>query len=71
MHVILWEFVHLHIGFVVGAYLLDPDVILGVNERFCSRVGLSDGHHTGNVLEIAVIVNFNLSQFPIHVSWQL
>lgn len=68
MQVILWEFVHLHISFVVSAYLLDPDVILGINERFCSGVGLSDGHHTGNVLEIAVIVDFNLSQFPIYVS---
>lgn len=51
---------HLHVGFVVRANFLDPDVVLGVYEWLCSTVSLSDGHHTCNVLEVAHIVHLNL-----------
>ena len=51
---------HSHVSLVVGANLLDPDVILGINERLCSGVGLGEGHHAGNVLEIVVVFHFDL-----------
>lgn len=51
-----------HVRFVVGTDLLDPDVILGVYEWLRSAVGLSDGHYTGNVLEVTCVVNFDLQR---------
>lgn len=53
---------YLHVSFVVRADLLDSDVILGVDERLCGCVGLSDGHNTRNVLEVTVIVHFHLQR---------
>lgn len=51
---------NLHVGFVVCADLLDPDVILGLNERLSGAVCLGESHDTGYVLELTVIVNLNL-----------
>ena len=51
---------HSHVSLVVGANLLDPDVILGINERLCGSVGLGEGHHAGNVLEVVVVFHFDL-----------
>lgn len=51
---------HLHVGFVVGADLLDPDVVFGVDERLRGGVGLGQGHHAGYVLELHVVVHLYL-----------
>lgn len=51
-----------HVRFVVGADFLDPDVILGVYKWLRGAVGLSDGHHTRNVLEVTCVVNFDLQR---------
>lgn len=51
---------YVHVGFVVGANLLDPDVVLGVNERLCGGVCLGESHNTGYVLELTVIVHLHL-----------
>lgn len=53
---------HSHVCFVVSANFLDPDVILGIYKWLCGAVGLSDGHHTCNVLEVTQIVHFNLQK---------
>jgi len=58
--------VDLHVGFVIRADLLDPDVILGVDERLSGCVCLSDGHDTCDVLEVTVIVNFHLPGFKCY-----
>lgn len=52
---------HSHISLVVVAYLLDPDVILGVNKRLCCGICLGEGHHTSNVLEVVVVFHFDLT----------
>lgn len=49
-----------HVRFVVGADFLDPDVILGVYKWLRGAVGLSDGHHARNVLEVTCVINFHL-----------
>lgn len=51
---------HSHVSLVVVAYLLDPDVILGINERLCCGVGLGEGHHASNVLEVIVVFHLDL-----------
>lgn len=51
---------HSHVSLVIVAYLLDPDVILGVNERLCCGVGLGEGYHASNVLEVVVVFHFDL-----------
>lgn len=51
---------HSHISLVVVAYLLDPDVILGINKRLCCGIGLGESHHTSNVLEVVVVFHFDL-----------
>lgn len=51
---------HSHISLVVVAYLLDPDVILGVNKRLCCGIRLGESHHTSNVLEVVVVFHFDL-----------
>ena len=50
----------IHVGFVVGTDLLHSDVVLGVYEGLCGGVGLGDGHHTCNVLEVTGVVHFHL-----------
>lgn len=52
--------IYIHVGFVVVANLLDSDVVLGVNERFCGGVRLGKSHNTGYVLELTVIVHLHL-----------
>lgn len=47
-------------SFVVIANLLDPDVVLGVDERFGGGVCLGESHDTGYVLELTVIVHLHL-----------
>lgn len=51
---------YIHVGFVVSANLLDSDVVLGVDERFCGGVSLGESHNTGYVLELTVIVHLHL-----------
>lgn len=51
---------HIHVGLVVVANLLDSDVVLGVDERFCGGVRLGESHDTGYVLELTVIVYLHL-----------
>lgn len=51
---------HSHVSLVIVAYLLDPDVILGINERLCCGVGLGEGYHASNVLEVVVVFHFDL-----------
>lgn len=51
---------HLHVGFVVGADLLDSDVVFGVDERFRGRVRLGQRHHAGYVLELHVVLHLHL-----------
>lgn len=67
----LWFLIHLeglsnnvssyiHVGFVVRTNLLDSDVVLGVDERFCGGVCLCKSHDTGYVLELTVILHLHL-----------
>lgn len=51
---------NVHVGFVVGADLLDPDVVFGVDERFRGGVGLGQSHHAGYVLELHVVLHLHL-----------
>lgn len=51
---------YIHVRFVVSANLLDPDVVLGVDERFGGGVRLGESHDTGYVLELTVIVHLHL-----------
>lgn len=53
-------YLYVHVGFVVSANLLDSDVILGVNERFCGGVCLRKRHDARYVLELTVIVHLHL-----------
>lgn len=53
-------YLYTHVGFVVGANLLDPDVVLGVDERFCGGVSLGESDDTGYVLEFTVIIHLYL-----------
>lgn len=53
---------HLHVCFVVSTDFLDPDVVLGIYKWLCSAVGLSDGHHTCNILEVTYVVHFDLQK---------
>lgn len=62
---------HVHVGFVVGADLLDSDVVFGVDERFRGRVRLGQGHDAGDVLELHVVVHLHLDaeeKPPVHQS---
>lgn len=49
-----------HVGLVVGADLLDSDVVLGVHEGLGGGVGLGQSHHAGDVLELHVVVHLHL-----------
>lgn len=49
-----------HVGLVVGADLLDSDVVLGVHEGLGGGVRLGEGHHAGDVLELHVVVHLHL-----------
>lgn len=61
---------YVHVSFVVGTNLLDSDVILGVDERFCGAVGLCESHDTGYVLELSVIVHLHLNTTNNHFTWE-
>lgn len=52
---------HSHVSLVVVADLLDSDVILGIDEGLCCGIGLSEGHHTSNILEVVVVFHFYLA----------
>lgn len=51
---------YIHVGFVFRTNLLDSDVVLGFDERFCGGVCLGESHNTGYVLELTVIVHLHL-----------
>lgn len=51
---------HLHVGLVVGADLLDSDVVFGVDQRLGGGVGLGQSHHAGYVLELHVVIHLHL-----------
>lgn len=53
-------FLHIHVGFVVCADLLDSDVVLGVDEGLGGGVRLGQSHHAGYVLELHVVVHLHL-----------
>ena len=57
---------YIHVCFVVNSDFLDPDVVLGVYKWLCGAVGLSDGHHTCNVLKVTHIVHFDLQRNNTH-----
>ena len=52
----------LHVRFVVVANLLDPDVVLGLDEGLGGGVGPSQRHHAGDVLEVFLVLHFDLGQ---------
>lgn len=49
-----------HVSLVVVTNLLDANVILCVNERLGSGVGLGQRHNTGDILKVILIVHFHL-----------
>lgn len=55
-----FSFLSSHVGFVIVPNLLDAHVVLGVDEGLRCGVGLREGHDTGDVLEVVLIVNFDL-----------
>lgn len=56
------SFLYSHVSFIIVANLLNAHIILGINEGLRSGVGLREGHNTGNILKIILIVNFNLEK---------
>lgn len=50
----------LHVCLVVVANLLDADVILGLNVGFGGGIGPGQSHHADDVLEILLILHFDL-----------
>lgn len=50
----------LHVCLVVIANLLDADVILGLNVGFSGGIGPGQSHHADDVLEILLILHFDL-----------
>lgn len=50
----------LHVGLVIVTDFLDSDVILGIDKRFRCGICLCQSHNTSNVLEIVLIVHFDL-----------
>ncbi len=71
-HVVLtWKqcygFSLLHVGLVIVTDFLDSDVILGVNKRFRCGIRLCQSYNTSNVLEIILIVHFDLyREYELH-----
>lgn len=51
---------HLHVSLVIVTNLLNADIVLCVNKRLRCGIGLGQGHDTGNVLEVILIVHFHL-----------
>lgn len=49
-----------HVCFVVVTYLLHHNVILGVDEGLSCGIGLGEGHHASNVLEVVMVFHFDL-----------
>lgn len=52
----------LHVGLVVVADLLDADVILGLNVGLGGGVGPGQSHHADDVLEILLVLHFDLQE---------
>ena len=53
---------YLHVGLVVVADFLDPDVVLGQDVRLRGGIGSGQRHHTGNILEVKFVLHFDLKQ---------
>ena len=51
----------LHVSFVLVAYLLHVDVVLAVYVGLCGGITVSDSHNAGDVLEVVMVVYFNLN----------
>ena len=51
---------HSHESFVVIAYFLYVDVIFAINIGLRCGVAVGNSHHTGDVLEVIVIINLHL-----------
>lgn len=51
-----------HVGLVVAADLLDADVVFGLDVGFGGGVGPGQRHHAGNVLEVLLVLHFNLQE---------
>ena len=49
-----------HEGLVVAADFLNMDIVFAIDVGFCRRITVGNGHHTGNVLEIVMVIYLNL-----------
>lgn len=52
----------LHVGLVVVSNLLDSDVILGLDVRLCGGIGPGQSHHADDVLEVLLVLHFDLQE---------
>lgn len=52
----------LHVGLVVVADFLDPDVVLRQDVWLRGGIGSGQRHHTGNILEVKFVLHFDLKQ---------
>lgn len=57
-----FSFLSSHVGFIIVTDLLDAHVVLRVDEGLGCGVGLREGHDTGDILEVVLIVNFDLER---------
>ena len=55
---VVWNI--LHVSLVVVADLLDADVVLGLDVGFGGGVGPGQSHHAGDVLEVLLVLHFDL-----------
>lgn len=53
---------YLHVGLVVVADFLDPDVVLRQDVWLRGGIGSGQRHHTGNILEVKFVLHFDLKQ---------
>ena len=58
-----------HVSLVVAADLLDADVIFGLDVGLGGGVGPGQSHHTGDVLEVLLVFNFNLWERRHRLVW--
>lgn len=53
---------HSHVRLVIAPYFLDANIVLGINERLRRGIRLSQSHNAGNVLEVILVVHFDLQR---------
>lgn len=57
---LLVDMINLHVSLVIIADLLDADVVLGLDVWFGGGVGAGKGHDAGDVLEVLLVLHFDL-----------